>query len=94
MAEQEMRTAVEFVRTTLLHMGVQHHWWHLALRQAVWVRNCLERSTTPPGKTPYQLLTGKKPDLTLARCTVIHMGGGGGNKKLGIGACRMETGVK
>ncbi|CAI7788529.1 unnamed protein product, partial [Closterium sp. NIES-54] len=25
MAEQEMRTAVEFVRTTLLHMGVQHH---------------------------------------------------------------------
>ncbi|CAI7870052.1 unnamed protein product [Closterium sp. NIES-54] len=51
----------------LLHMGVQHHWWHLALRQAVWVRNCLERSTTPLGTTPYQLLTGKKPDLTLAR---------------------------
>ncbi|CAI7891655.1 unnamed protein product [Closterium sp. NIES-53] len=76
MAEQEMRTAVEFVRTTLLHMGVQHHWWHLALRQAVWVRNCLERSTTPPGKTPYQLLTGKKPDLTLARvwgCMVQFM---------------------
>ncbi|CAI7891865.1 unnamed protein product [Closterium sp. NIES-54] len=24
-------------------MGVKHHWWHLALRQAVWVRNCLER---------------------------------------------------
>ncbi|CAI7833084.1 unnamed protein product [Closterium sp. NIES-53] len=24
------------------------------------------RSTTPPGTTPYQLLTGKKPDLTLA----------------------------
>ncbi|CAI5510901.1 unnamed protein product [Closterium sp. Naga37s-1] len=66
MAEREMRTAVESVRTMLLHMGVQHHWWHLALRQAVWVRNCLERSTTPPGKTPYQLLTGKKPDLTLA----------------------------
>ncbi|CAI7912342.1 unnamed protein product [Closterium sp. NIES-54] len=66
MAEQEMRTAVESVRTMLLHMGVQHHWWHLALRQAVWVRNCLERSTTTPGTTPYQLLTGKKPDLTLA----------------------------
>ncbi|CAI5994764.1 unnamed protein product [Closterium sp. NIES-65] len=30
MAEREMRT----VRTMLLHMGVQHHWWHLALRQA------------------------------------------------------------
>ncbi|CAI7812886.1 unnamed protein product [Closterium sp. NIES-54] len=67
MAERELRTAVESVRTMLLHMGVQHHWWHLALRQAVWVRNCLERSTTPPGTTPYQLLTGKEPDLMLAR---------------------------
>ncbi|CAI7735268.1 unnamed protein product [Closterium sp. NIES-54] len=34
MAEREMSTAVESVRTMLLHMGVQHHWWHLALRQA------------------------------------------------------------
>ncbi|CAI7774630.1 unnamed protein product [Closterium sp. NIES-53] len=76
MAEREMRTAVEFVRTMLLHMGVQHHWWHLALRQAVWVRNCLERSTTPPETTPYQLLTRKKPDLSLARvwgCMVQFM---------------------
>ncbi|CAI7788978.1 unnamed protein product [Closterium sp. NIES-53] len=66
MAEREMRTAIKSVWTMLLHMGVQHHWWHLALRQAVWVRNCLERSTTPPGTTPYQLLIGKKADLTLA----------------------------
>ncbi|CAI7857763.1 unnamed protein product, partial [Closterium sp. NIES-53] len=76
MAEREMRTAVESVRTMLLHMCVQHHWWHLALRQAVWVRNCLERSTTPPGTTLYQLLTGKKPDLTLVRvwgCMVQFM---------------------
>ncbi|CAI7811328.1 unnamed protein product [Closterium sp. NIES-53] len=76
MAEGEMRTAVEFVRTMLLHVDVQHQWWHLALRQAVWVCNCLEWSTTPPGTTPYQLLTGKKPDLTLARvwgCMVQFM---------------------
>ncbi|CAI7898714.1 unnamed protein product [Closterium sp. NIES-53] len=67
MAEREMRTAVESVRTMLHHIGVQHHWWHLALQQAVWVRNCLERLTTPSGTTPYQVLTEKKPDLTLAR---------------------------
>ncbi|CAI7770289.1 unnamed protein product [Closterium sp. NIES-54] len=76
MAEQEMRTAVESVRTMLLHMGVQHHGWHLPLQQAVWERNCLERSTTPPGTTLYQVLTGKKPDLTLARvwgCMVQFM---------------------
>ncbi|CAI7800367.1 unnamed protein product [Closterium sp. NIES-54] len=67
MAECEMRTVVESVRTMLLHMGVQHHWWHLTQRQDVWVRNCLERLTLQPGTTPYQLLTGKKPDLSLAR---------------------------
>ncbi|CAI7823246.1 unnamed protein product [Closterium sp. NIES-53] len=55
MAEREMRTAVESMRTILLHMG-----W----------------STTPPGMTPYQLLTGKKLNLTLARvwgCMVQFM---------------------
>ncbi|CAI7773475.1 unnamed protein product [Closterium sp. NIES-54] len=35
--------------------------------QAVWVRNCLEPSTLQPGTTPYRLLTGKKPDLSMAR---------------------------
>ncbi|CAI7829427.1 unnamed protein product [Closterium sp. NIES-53] len=76
MAEREMRTAVEFERMMLLHMGVQHLWWNLALRQSIWVRNYLERSTTPLGTTPFQLLTGKKPDLTLARvwgCMVKFM---------------------
>ncbi|CAI7804321.1 unnamed protein product [Closterium sp. NIES-54] len=76
MAEREMRTAVESMRRMLLHMGVQHQWWHLALRKAVRVRNCLEQSTTPPGTTPYQQLTEKKPDLTLARvwgCMVQFM---------------------
>ncbi|CAI7753489.1 unnamed protein product, partial [Closterium sp. NIES-54] len=67
MAEREMRTVVESVRTMLLHIGLQHHWWHLALRQAVWVCNYLERSTLQPGTTPYKLLTRKKPDLSLAR---------------------------
>ncbi|CAI7799080.1 unnamed protein product [Closterium sp. NIES-53] len=61
MVETEMRTVVESVQTMLLHLGVQHHWWHLTLRQAVWVRNCLERSTLPPGTTPYKLLTGRSP---------------------------------
>ncbi|CAI5977938.1 unnamed protein product [Closterium sp. NIES-65] len=77
MAEREMRMVFEAVRMMLRHMGVQHHWWHLALRHAVWVRNCLERSTLPQGTTPHQLLTGKKLDLTMARvwgCMVQFMG--------------------
>ncbi|CAI7885334.1 unnamed protein product [Closterium sp. NIES-53] len=76
MAEREMRTVVEAVRTMLLHMGVKHHWWHLALRHAIWVRKCLERASLPPRTTPYELLLEKKPDLTLARvwgCMVQFM---------------------
>ncbi|CAI7916801.1 unnamed protein product [Closterium sp. NIES-54] len=76
MAEREMCTVVEAVRTMYLHMGVKHHWWHLALRQAVWVRNCLERDSLPKGTTLHELLLGKKPDLTLARmwgCMVQFM---------------------
>ncbi|CAI7740076.1 unnamed protein product [Closterium sp. NIES-53] len=76
MAEQEMRTVVEAARTMLLHMGVKHHWWHLALRHAVWMRNCLERASLPPRTTLYELLLKKKPDLTLARawgCMVQFM---------------------
>ncbi|CAI7833073.1 unnamed protein product [Closterium sp. NIES-53] len=49
--------------------------WQVAFLHC-WVRNCLERSKTPLGTTPYQLLTGKKPDLTLARvwgCMVWFM---------------------
>ncbi|CAI7844794.1 unnamed protein product [Closterium sp. NIES-53] len=53
MEERGMRTVVESVQTMMLHMGVQHYWWHLALLQAVWVRNCLERSTLQSGMTPY-----------------------------------------
>ncbi|CAI7739074.1 unnamed protein product [Closterium sp. NIES-54] len=67
MAKREMRTVDEAVRTMLLHMGVKHHWWHLDLRQAVWVHNCLERASLPSGMTPHELLFEKKPDLTMAQ---------------------------
>ncbi|CAI7915082.1 unnamed protein product [Closterium sp. NIES-54] len=73
MAEQEMRTVVELVRAMLLQMGVQHHWWHLALRKTVWVRTCLERSTLPLRTTPYQLLTNKKHNLTLKCVEVLDL---------------------
>ncbi|CAI7811398.1 unnamed protein product [Closterium sp. NIES-54] len=35
MAEREIRMVVESMQTMLVHMGVQHHSWHLALQQAV-----------------------------------------------------------
>ncbi|CAI7887967.1 unnamed protein product [Closterium sp. NIES-54] len=66
MAEREMRTLVEAVRTMLLHMNVPHHWWHLALRQAVWVRNSIEHASLPSGATLYTLMYKTKPNLTMA----------------------------
>ncbi|CAI7734818.1 unnamed protein product [Closterium sp. NIES-53] len=66
MAEREMHTVVEAVQMMLLHMGVKHYWWHLALRHAIWVRNCLKWASLPPRTMPYELLFEKKSDLTLA----------------------------
>ncbi|CAI7786323.1 unnamed protein product, partial [Closterium sp. NIES-53] len=56
MAEREMRTAMEFVRKMLLHMGVQHQRRHLVMRQAVWVRNCLERVITTSDVVFYETM--------------------------------------
>ncbi|CAI7832226.1 unnamed protein product, partial [Closterium sp. NIES-53] len=76
MAEREMRSIVEAVRTMLLHMGVQHHWWHLALAQAVWVRNRVEHASLPSGVTPYELAFRRKPDVSMVRvwgCMLQYM---------------------
>ncbi|CAI7755824.1 unnamed protein product [Closterium sp. NIES-53] len=76
MAEREMHSIVEAVRTMLLHMGVQHHWWHLALAQAVWVRNRVEHASLPSGVTPYELAFRRKPDVSMVRvwgCMLQYM---------------------
>ncbi|CAI7816978.1 unnamed protein product [Closterium sp. NIES-54] len=76
MAEREMRSIVEAVRTILLHMGVQHHWWHLALSQAVWVRNRVEHASLPSGVMPYELAFRRKPDVSMVRvwgCMLQYM---------------------
>ncbi|CAI7752722.1 unnamed protein product [Closterium sp. NIES-54] len=76
MAECEMHTLVGAVRTMLMHMNVPHHWWHLALRQAVWVRNSIEHASLTSGATLYTLMYNANPDLTMARvwgCMVQYM---------------------
>ncbi|CAI7788716.1 unnamed protein product [Closterium sp. NIES-53] len=76
MAEREIRSIVEAVRTLLLHMGVQHHWWHLALSQAVWVRNRVEHASLSSGVTPYELSFRRKPDVGMVRvwgCMLQYM---------------------
>ncbi|CAI7866207.1 unnamed protein product [Closterium sp. NIES-54] len=64
MAEREMRTVVESVLTMLLHMGVQHHWWHLALRQAVW--GCMAQFFVPEHQHGGKLKPKARWDLHLS----------------------------
>ncbi|CAI7797361.1 unnamed protein product [Closterium sp. NIES-54] len=76
MAEREMRSIVEAMRTMLLHMGVQHQWWHVALAQAVWVRNRVEHASLPSGVTPYDPAFRRKPDVSMVRvwgCMLQYM---------------------
>ncbi|CAI7773324.1 unnamed protein product [Closterium sp. NIES-53] len=57
-------------------MGVQHHCWHLALAQAVWVRNRVEHASLPSGVTPYELAFRRKPDVSMVRvwgCMLQYM---------------------
>ncbi|CAI7873257.1 unnamed protein product [Closterium sp. NIES-54] len=76
MVEREMRSIVEAVRTMLLHMGVQHHWWHLALSLVIWVRNRVEHASLPFGVTPYELAFRHKLDASMVRvwgCMLQYM---------------------
>ncbi|CAI7809033.1 unnamed protein product [Closterium sp. NIES-54] len=60
----------------LLPVSSTHHWWHLALAQAVWVRNRVEHTSLPSGVTPYKLAFRRKPDVSMVRvwgCMLQYM---------------------
>ncbi len=61
-AERYNRTVIEKVRAMLHSSGLPRFLWAEAVRHAVWVLN---RTSTKAldGKTPYEAVTGKKPDL-------------------------------
>ena len=78
-AERLNRTLVERVRTILHDSGLLKNLWREALLHIVWVKN---RSATRAldGKTPYEMLYGKKPNLGDlprwgAKCWVLDRSG-------------------
>lgn len=65
-AERRNRTLVEMARCLLLQSGLSHKFWAEAVNAANYIRN---RSPTKAldGKTPFEVLTGKIPDVTHLR---------------------------
>ncbi|MBW0539433.1 hypothetical protein O181_079148 [Austropuccinia psidii MF-1] len=60
--ERTNRTIAEAARSMLIDSNVNLELWPYAFRQAVWVFNRVLHGKA--SKTPYELVTGKTPDLT------------------------------
>ena len=65
-AERRNRTLVEMARCLLIQAGLPLVFWAEAIRTANFIRNrCPSRSLN--GKTPYEMLHGRKPDVCFFR---------------------------
>ena len=77
-AERLNRTLVESTRAMLLARGLPKYFWPEAVSYATHVKNRVPHAALK-GKTPYQVLTGQKPDLSGFRefgskCWVLDQG--------------------
>jgi hypothetical protein len=62
-AERRNRTIVERVRALLHATGLPKFLWGEAARHVVWLMNRTTTKALTDGLTPYEAVTGKKPDL-------------------------------
>nr|GAT42892.1 polyprotein [Mycena chlorophos] len=65
-AERLNGTIAGQMRALLLSSGLPKSFWGLAVLYVVWLRNRLPTKKTAP-KSPYEIITGNKPDLSRAR---------------------------
>ena len=65
-AERRVRTVVEMARTMLLHSCIPIEYWEDAVYHANYVRNRVATRSIK-GKTPFEVLWGKRPDLEWLR---------------------------
>jgi histone deacetylase 1/2 len=63
-AERRWRTTFEMARCLLRTAGLPNEFWVRAVDTAFYITNRCLTSSLPAGKTPFELWTGKKPDLS------------------------------
>jgi len=66
-AERLNRVLVELARTMLRHKDVDQDLWADAIKTAVYIKNRVTSRALPVGKTPHELWTGNKPDVSHMR---------------------------
>ena len=66
-AERSWRTLFEMTRGMLKTAGLDNKWWGRAIITAAYVKNRGLTSSNQENKTPYELFTGKVPDVSLLR---------------------------
>jgi len=59
--------ALQRVRAILHASGLPKALWGEAVRHIIWLKNRTSTKAVPSGKTPYELVTGKKPNLSELR---------------------------
>ena len=62
-AERLNRTLVEAARSMMHQSGLSYSFWAEAVSTATYLRNRMVTTALKCGKTPYQLWSGKKPNL-------------------------------
>ena len=63
-AERAIRTISTMIRSMLHHAGLGNAFWCYAAMAVAYVYNRLHHSKLPKGKTPYEILKGKKPNIS------------------------------
>jgi len=88
-AERLNRVLVEMARTMMRHNDVDLDLWAGTIKTAVYIKNRVTSRALPVGKTPFELWTGNKPNVSHMRvfgstCWVVlhksHIGGKFGDK--------------
>jgi len=88
-AERLNRVLVEMIRTMMRNKDVDQDLWADAIKTAVYIKNRVTTRALPVGKTPFELWTGNKPNVSHMRvfgstCWVVlhksHIDGKFGDK--------------
>ena len=71
--ERPHRQLANMIRTMLTGANLDSTYWSHAIRHAVYIKNRLPHTALPGHLTPYQMYTGRRPDLTHIRVFGSHV---------------------